>query len=197
MTYGWCGLSITYGCMVWPVCNIRSVWPVYNKYPCGLSITYGRCGLSIILWSKKKKQKKKIVSAGTVKAKDITTKRLEERGLKTKNRSATFLERTRKDYRQSDEQWNCSMTRKDDRQSNEHWNCSKDKKGLSSVRRTLELFKGRERTIVSRANNGTVQRTRKDYRQSGEQWNCSKDEKGLSSVRRTLEMFQRQRWQNI
>ena len=171
MTYGWCGLSITYGCMVWPVCNIRSVWPVYNKYPCGLSITYGRCGLSIILWSKKKKQKKKIVSAGTVKAKDITTKRLEERGLKTKNRSATFLERTRKDYRQSDEQWNCS----------------KDEKGRSSVRRTMELFKGWERTIVSQANNGTVQRTRKDYRQSDEHWNCFKGSVGKTSERQAKE----------
>ena len=45
----------------------------------------------------------------------------------------------------------------------------------------MELFKGRERAIVSQTNIGTV----------------SKDEKEPSSVRLTLELFQRQRWQNF
>ena len=118
MTYGWCGLSITYGCMMWPVCNIRSVWPVYNKYPCGLSITYGRCGLSIIVWSKMKKQKKKIVSAGTVKAKDITTKRLKREALRRRIARRPSLKGQERTIVSQTNIGTVQMTRKDDRQSN-------------------------------------------------------------------------------
>ena len=106
-----------------------------------------------------------------------------------------LCQRTKKDHRQSDQQWSCVKGRGRTFVSQASSGIvSKNEKGPSSVRPALEL----------------CQRTRKDLRQLGQQWNCvkgrertivsqtsseivPKDEKGPSSVRPAVGLCQRTR----